>query len=625
MLNISTPPPQALGIESDHVVDGRYRIVQQIADGGMGTVFLAEHVLIKRRFAVKFLHRELASDKEMVKRFMNEALAAGTLGHPHIVEATDMGFTPDSVPYIVFEYLEGVVLTEEIYRVGGMSVRRALRLARQIASALECAHNAGIVHLDLKSDNVYLTDKDGTQDHVKVLDFGISRFLEAEPDKTQRCLIAGTPEYMAPEQVQRPDQVDKRADVYALGVLLYEMLTARRPYGDEDPRALLYRICYESPAPLARPDVPDDLEALIFARMLAKDPAHRFQSMREVEDAIAPIHDRFSGRLSSAPPMGIDPVDDLRVTPPRGVALGTLPQPVAAEVAATQPAMIATPVPVSPSVVTAPEHRRRFAVGWSAAAVIATLAGGAAWMTQGRSGGDQRTARAARTALSAEASHLASTLEYQARTAQSRAEGLAMAPVLRAAIETDAATIQNLAADESLFIVNAGEQLEVFLLRGDAMASALRIPSNAPPLAPSDVVTTRVVSAEGGLAITATAPVTNQRAGVAGSLALSLPLELTGLGAQLAPYAIEATLVGFDRPIAIASTGTGTAARGERISVPVPLAAGLAARPISLEANLAPLRSGAANRTLAYLCFALVGVLVMIAGARTLRRTPQPG
>src|SRR5215470_136747 len=158
------------------VIDGRYRILRKLADGGMGTVFLATHMLIRRRVAIKLLHAELAPDQWMVRRFLNEAAAAGTLGHPHIVESTDMGFTGDGVPYIVFEYLEGCLLTEEIRRLERLPLRRALVIARQIASALDAAHNAHIAHLDLKSDNVFLTDRGEALDHAKLLDFGIARF-----------------------------------------------------------------------------------------------------------------------------------------------------------------------------------------------------------------------------------------------------------------------------------------------------------------------------------------------------------------------------------------------------------------------------------------------------------------
>src|SRR5262249_37431184 len=145
MMGISREPV----VKTGDVVEGRYRIIKTLGEGGMGTVFLAEHTLIKRRVAIKILHPGLAADGHAMECFMNEARAAGTLGHPNIVESTDMGFTGDRVPYIVFEYLEGALLTDEIYRVGGLPVRRAVRIAEQIASALLAAHNAEIVHRDL--------------------------------------------------------------------------------------------------------------------------------------------------------------------------------------------------------------------------------------------------------------------------------------------------------------------------------------------------------------------------------------------------------------------------------------------------------------------------------------------
>ena len=250
----------------------------------MGTVFLAEHTLIKRRVAMKLLHVELATDADVVERFMNEARAAGTLGHPNIVESTDMGFTHDHVPYVVFEYLEGTLLTDEIYRVGGLPVRRAVRVAQQIASALDAAHKANVVHRDLKSDNIFITDRDDALDHVKVLDFGIARFLSLRDVNAGEVL--GTPEYMSPEALTSPTTVDARTDLYALGVILYEMLTARRPFSGDD---VLERIVNEAPPSLAgTPDVPDELVELV-DRLLAKDPEQRVQSMLEVLEILDPL------------------------------------------------------------------------------------------------------------------------------------------------------------------------------------------------------------------------------------------------------------------------------------------------------------------------------------------------
>ena len=287
------------------IVDGRYRVVHQIADGGMGTVFLAKHVLINRRVAIKLLHAELATDRSMVDRFLKEATAAGTLGHPHIVESTDMGFTREGVPFIVFEYLEGCLLAEEIRRLGRLPVRRALAIARQIASALDAAHSAQIAHLDLKSENVFLVSRrdavDHAIDHAKLLDFGVSRFMDADPHVTQPNLVVGTPEFMAPEQVTHPDTVDGRADIYALGVLVYEMLSGRCPFASRDPLWVLERILHDPPPPLAHP-VPPAVECLVFCGLLVKSREHRLQTMAQVIDAL-------DGLLGTAPPRMPDPLE----------------------------------------------------------------------------------------------------------------------------------------------------------------------------------------------------------------------------------------------------------------------------------------------------------------------------
>jgi eukaryotic-like serine/threonine-protein kinase len=263
----------------------------------------------------------------MLERFMNEASAAGTLGHPHIVESTDMGFTRDGVPYIVFEYLEGCLLSEEIVRLGRLPVRRALAIARQIASALEAAHNARIAHLDLKSNNVFLTDRGDAADHAKLLDFGISRFMAIDSLITQPNMLMGTPTFMAPEQVLTPDQVDGRADIYALGVLLYEMLTGRCPFVSADAHWVLARIVHDHPPPLDRP-VPPTLERLLFDGLLVKSRDRRMQTMGEV----MAILDAMIATLRSGVPEALETFDELdqantarrvRIITPRRRARGT--------------------------------------------------------------------------------------------------------------------------------------------------------------------------------------------------------------------------------------------------------------------------------------------------------------
>jgi serine/threonine protein kinase len=277
-------------VQIGEIVEGRYKIVRPIADGGMGMVFLAEHWLIKRKVAMKILHAELVHDATMIRRFMNEALAAGTLGHPHIVESTDMGFTKSNVPYIVFEYLHGTVLADEIRTQRQLHPARAIIIAHQIASALEAAHGAGIIHRDLKSDNIFLTKK-GEADHAKVLDFGISRFLTASDRTAVGGNLLGTPEFMAPEQVTAPDTIDHRVDIYALGVLLYEMLMGRVPFvltkqdDIEAAHALLHRVVGETPPLIAISDPPNGLPELV-ATLLAKNPDHRPQTMSEVQRAL---------------------------------------------------------------------------------------------------------------------------------------------------------------------------------------------------------------------------------------------------------------------------------------------------------------------------------------------------
>ncbi|MEP6859086.1 MAG: serine/threonine-protein kinase [Deltaproteobacteria bacterium] len=559
-------------------IDGRYRVLDLIADGGMGTVFLAEHVLIKRRVALKVLHRELAHDVLMVQRFLNEASAAGTLGHPNIVESTDMGFTPDGVPFIVFEYLDGALLTKEIYRVGGLPVRRAMRIATQIASALDAAHAAGIVHLDLKSDNIFLVEREGTLDHVKVLDFGIARFLGNDLDKAE---VAGTPEFMAPEQITSPAAVDERADVYALGVVLYEMLCARRPFDDENQRSLLRRIVYEAPPALDR-GVPEDLERLI-GSMLAKEPSARPGSMKQVSLVLDELLDALESRAVPANE------EDQAFAPPAEDDFEI-------EVAEVADVVDHPALPATAQIVALPaRHTRRWPSGMLALAVLAGLAGGGAMVVEQRrvAGLGDTSVRA----LEADAAQLSALIESSSRALHQRAATIAATPVLRSAIATDAATLQDLIANEHVLVPQPGERLAMY--QGDH--ELLRVPADAAPLG------TGLAVAGDGLELAASATIAMAH----GAVAVAAPLDLHVIRARLAGDALGATVSGLAQPLVVVTPPAGAGETPPReVVVPIVLPRELGA-PLTLRATIRAARSGELLTTARDASFAMAGALVL--------------
>lgn len=308
----------------------RYEIISKIGEGAQARVYLARHVLIDRPVAVKFLLPVLASDKSLVARFLNEGRAAGALGHPNIVESLDIGFAPDGAPYLVLELLNGRTLDEEIVFARGLLPSRAAYIASQIASALAAAHAQDIVHRDLKPANVLLVESNGRPDHVKVVDFGVSKFTAGGSRVTTITgQPLGTPGFMAPEQIEDPQSIDNRADVYGLGATLYDMLAGEPPFADVGFPKVLRLIVEEEPRKLGdiRPDLPIGLVAIV-ERAMHKSPALRFQSMAEVENALmafaeeplrfSSVEPRYSGVPRSSqvprpapssapvPPVGLD-------------------------------------------------------------------------------------------------------------------------------------------------------------------------------------------------------------------------------------------------------------------------------------------------------------------------------
>jgi serine/threonine protein kinase len=275
------------------VVGGRYYVRRLCGEGGMGRVYEAEHIDIGKRVALKILHPAYSQTPDLVERLRREARAASKISHPNVVDVTDSGTTPEGAFFFVMEYLEGIELGELIYREKRLSVRRTLMIGSQICRALQAAHEVNVIHRDLKPENVLILRRDGQADFVKVLDFGIAKSgNDADADvgadgKMRRLthpgMTMGTPEYMAPEQAAgRP--ADPRSDVYAVGGLLYEMLSGKTPFEGENFMEILHKKATTMPAPLSavRNDVPPQLEAIIM-RAMAREPDERPRSMEDLD------------------------------------------------------------------------------------------------------------------------------------------------------------------------------------------------------------------------------------------------------------------------------------------------------------------------------------------------------
>lgn len=278
------------------VLHNTYRLERLIGEGGMGSVFEASHLRLARRFAIKVLAPHVASDSEAFARFKREAEITSALGHPNIVEVIDFNAAEDGSYYIVMERLVGEDLGTRISRLGMLDLGHVATIFRQCASALEQAHRKGVVHRDLKPENIFLCQRDQRDDYVKLVDFGISKVLGSQSLVTKTHVLMGTPAYMAPEQARgQPGEVGPRTDIYAMGVLLYEMLSGHQPFVAESVPSLLYKIVHEEPTPLdrARQEITPDLAATV-GQALAKEPRDRYPSMKAFWLAYAAAIDPFA-------------------------------------------------------------------------------------------------------------------------------------------------------------------------------------------------------------------------------------------------------------------------------------------------------------------------------------------
>ena len=262
---------------------GKYRIEERLKDGGMGMVYRGTHVLMDKTVAIKVLRPSLAADEKIVARFSREARAASRISHPNALSVTDFGEDENGVVFLVMEYLNGKTLKQVIRENGPLPLARVVDIMRQVGDALSVAHSQGVVHRDLKSDNIMLLTT-AVGEHAKVLDFGIAKINEPEgtvdPGLTAPNLVIGTPQYMSPEQCSQTSEIDQRSDIYSFGVILYEMLVGHVPFSGESPTIVMMKQLQE-PVPSIldeRGDVPPSV-ARVVARAMAKVPGNRYQTV----------------------------------------------------------------------------------------------------------------------------------------------------------------------------------------------------------------------------------------------------------------------------------------------------------------------------------------------------------
>ncbi|HWL88060.1 MAG TPA: serine/threonine-protein kinase, partial [Polyangiaceae bacterium] len=266
------------------VVAGRYKLEARAGEGGMGVVYRARHVLIDRLVALKLIRPDLRAETHLRAWMLREARAANRVDHAHIIDIHDIGETEEGELYLVMEYLVGTALSSELAR-GPMVLSRGLDILEQMTAALARAHDLGVVHRDLKSDNILLSTRGGRKDFVKILDFGLAQ-LAMDPRLAPKGAVFGTPEYMSPEQA-RGEEAIPQSDLYAIGILFFEMLTGQLPFRSSDRETLLeMQRAQAAPRPRAiKPDVLPAAEAIVL-KLLEKDRRKRFQDAHHLHEEL---------------------------------------------------------------------------------------------------------------------------------------------------------------------------------------------------------------------------------------------------------------------------------------------------------------------------------------------------
>lgn len=292
---VATASFAPVGDLTGQVLGDRYRLVSVLGEGGMGTVYLAEHVAIGKQLAVKVLGLEFSQQESYRIRFLREAQSISRIAHENVVEVTDFGVAPNGSLYLVMEYLQGEGLSETLDREGPLPWSRAKQIVLQVCRALHAAHEKGILHRDIKPENCFRIKRGSNRDFIKVLDFGLAKVVSDDPGMETSLTavggVIGTPEYMSPERV-RGEKLDERSDVYAVGVLLYEVCTGCVPFSGDHYTLVLDQQLHAAPVPPRQvtpsADISPELEQVIL-RALEKDRDRRFPNIRSLAEALAAI------------------------------------------------------------------------------------------------------------------------------------------------------------------------------------------------------------------------------------------------------------------------------------------------------------------------------------------------
>ena len=573
---------------------GRYSLLGHLATGGMAEVWLARQLGMQgfeKIVVIKRARPELA-DPETTALFLDEARLVATLEHPNIAQVYEIGAVNNSY-FFVMEYVDGAdvrrLIETSIAKRYPIALADALYIIAHVCTALHYAHEKhdlegrplNIIHRDVSPSNV-LISHDGA---IKVCDFGIAKAHNRKTEDTQSGVLKGKFSYMSPEQCQSKP-IDRRSDVFSIGILLYELSTQSKLFRGTSDFALLQQIV-ENPIPLpsARvPNYPRELQQIVM-KALAKNPAERYPTAQALQldlEEFAREHKLAMSSVRIAKLMAalFEKRNDAWIRAQRAhsdhfIEVGATPAPAGSHTPSpgflavgSTPSSEQTPRPVptgESGLGPAPATARRSPVMLLVGAVLAAaVAVGVTVIDKSMATSSDKSMAAA---LAGDVEKLAAVFDGAAKSAHMRADGIATTPMLRQAIETDAATVSDLANTEMVFTADRGEALEVFQFRGERSTSLLRIPKTALSVQPLKGRATRFQADPKGVTLAASAPISAYRAGVAGGLVISTPVDLTAIRRAFAEHATRATLTGLGSEVVLAGQGEAT---GPQLKLPVP-------------------------------------------------------